>query len=116
MSYKQEFSFEHRKQEASRILSVHFPDRIPVIVERMPGKDIPIIHKRKYLIPEDATVGKFVHEIKKNLDIKPEETIFVYVNNTSSPPNSISIAQLYEKYHDEDGFLYISYALENTFG
>jgi len=32
------------------------------------------------------------------------------------PPTSCLIHDLYDKYKDDDGFLYISYSGENTFG
>src|SRR3990167_7752986 len=57
---------EKRKQTAQRILE-KYTDRVPVIVE--PGKaDAPKIKKQKFLVPRDLSVGKFAHEIKKNLE------------------------------------------------
>jgi GABA(A) receptor-associated protein len=35
-----------------------YQDRIPVIVEKASGGDIPDIDKKKYLVPTDLTGGK----------------------------------------------------------
>ena len=36
--------------------------------------------------------------------------------NETMPTTGDNIANLYSKYKDEDGFLYVTYAGENTFG
>jgi GABA(A) receptor-associated protein len=105
---------EKRKEVADRIKS-KYPDRIPVIVEKAPKSDAPDIDKKKYLVPADITVGKFVFEIRKHMKLSPEKAIFLFVNNTL-PPTADLIANIYERYKDEDGFLYITYSGENTFG
>eukprot|EP01101_Sappina_pedata_P004244 TRINITY_DN1765_c0_g1_i1.p2 TRINITY_DN1765_c0_g1~~TRINITY_DN1765_c0_g1_i1.p2 ORF type:complete len:125 (-),score=60.71 TRINITY_DN1765_c0_g1_i1:154-528(-) len=115
ITWKAEHTFEKRKEVSSKILSKYYPHRIPVIVEKAPGKDAPDIDKKKYLVPSDSTVGKFVSEIKKHMKISSEKSIFLFVNN-ALPPNAVVMSQLYERYKDEDGFLYITYSGESTFG
>lgn len=42
------------------------PDRIPVIVEKRPrDATLPLIDKKKFLVPADLTVGQFVYVIRK---------------------------------------------------
>merc|ERR1712070_216601 len=86
--FKEEHSLDKRREVADRIRA-KYPDRIPVIVEKAPKSDAPDIDKKKFLVPADITVGKFVYEI---------------------------MSHIYAKYKDEDGFLYITYSGENTFG
>ncbi|GAM27810.1 hypothetical protein SAMD00019534_109860 [Acytostelium subglobosum LB1] len=114
-SFKHDHPFEKRKEVAERIRS-KYQDRIPVIVEKAPRSDAPDIDKKKYLVPADITVGKFVYEIRKHMPkINAEKAIYLFVNNTL-PPTAALISQIYDRYKDEDGFLYITYSGENTFG
>ncbi len=86
-----------------------------VIVEKAPKSDAPDIDKKKFLVPSDITVGKFVYEIRKHMKLSPEKAIFLFVNNVL-PPTAELMSHIYAKYKDEDGFLYITYSGENTFG
>jgi len=81
-----------------------YPDRIPVIVEKATGSDIPDIDKKKYLVPTDLTVGQFVHVIRKRIKLAPEKAIFIFVNNVL-PPTAALMATIYEEQKDEDGTL-----------
>jgi len=112
--YKKDHPFEKRATEAARIRD-KYPDRIPVICEKDARSDIPRVDKRKYLIPTDLTVGQFVYVIRKRLSIPAEKAIFIFVNNTL-PPTASLMSAVYEQAKDEDGFLYMMYSGENTFG
>ncbi|KAJ2450809.1 ubiquitin-like protein atg8 [Coemansia sp. RSA 2336] len=112
--FKDEHPFEKRKAEAERIRS-KYPDRIPVICEKVEKSDIQVIDKKKYLVPSDLTVGQFVYVIRKRIKLNPEKAIFIFVNEIL-PPTAALMSAVYEEHKDEDGFLYISYSGENTFG
>merc|ERR1712014_20760 len=103
-----------REYEADR-LRKKYPDRIPVICEKAEGSDIPDIDKKKYLVPADLTVGQFVYVIRKRIKLTPEKAIFIFVNDVL-PPTAALMSSIYEEHKDEDGFLYITYSGENTFG
>lgn len=113
-SFRQEHPLEKRQAEASRIRD-KYPDRIPVIVEKADKSDIPDIDKKKYLVPADLTVGQFVYVIRKRIKVGPEKAIFMFVKNTL-PPTAALMSDIYQDHKDEDGFLYITYSGENTFG
>lgn len=92
----------------------------------MEKSDIPIIDKKKYLVPSDLTVGQFCYVIRKRIKLAPEKAIFIFVNEVL-PPTAALMSSIYDEHKDEDGFLYItytpflsmlmsSYAGENTFG
>merc|ERR1711988_1811438 len=106
--------FDKRAAEAARIRE-KYPDRIPVICEKDPRSDIPPVDKRKYLIPMDLTVGQFVYVIRKRINIPSDKAIFIFVNNTL-PPTAALMSTVYEQHKDEDGFMYMMYSGENTFG
>nr|6WY6_A Chain A, Autophagy-related protein 8 [Saccharomyces cerevisiae]6WY6_B Chain B, Autophagy-related protein 8 [Saccharomyces cerevisiae] len=113
-TFKSEYPFEKRKAESERIAD-RFPNRIPVICEKAEKSDIPEIDKRKYLVPADLTVGQFVYVIRKRIMLPPEKAIFIFVNDTL-PPTAALMSAIYQEHKDKDGFLYVTYSGENTFG
>jgi GABA(A) receptor-associated protein len=86
-----------------------------VICEKVEKSDIPSIDKKKYLVPSDLTVGQFVYVIRKRIKLAPEKAIFIFVNDVLPPTNSLMSA-IYDQHKDKDGFLYVTYSGENTFG
>ncbi|KAJ3004353.1 ubiquitin-like protein atg8 [Thoreauomyces humboldtii] len=112
--FKDDHPFEKRKQEADKIRQ-KYPDRIPCIVEKAEKSDIERIDKKKYLVPCDLTIAQFVYVIRKRIQLSPEKAIFVFVNNVL-PPSASELREVYQEHKDEDGFLYIVYSSENTFG
>lgn len=113
-SFKEGSPFEKRESEARRIRE-KYPDRIPVICEKDPRSDIVDIDKKKYLVPQDLTVGQFVYVIRKRIKLNPEKAIYIFINNRL-PPTAALMSSIYEEQKDEDGFLYVTYSGENTFG
>lgn len=114
--FKREFSFEDRYNEARRVLT-KYPDRIPIICERSlkAGHDCPIIDKKKYLVPRELTIGQFLYVVRKRIRLPPEKALFLFINGTI-PTTSCLISEIYHRHKDEDGYLYITYGQENTFG
>ncbi|MED6133723.1 Autophagy- protein 8f [Stylosanthes scabra] len=95
--FKQEHDLEKRRAEAARIRE-KYPDRIPVIVEKAERSDIPSIDKKK-----------------KRIKLSAEKAIFIFVDNVL-PPTGAIMSAIYDEKKDEDGFLYVTYSGENTFG
>lgn len=114
--FRQRFSYSERTNESVRIRE-KFPGRIPVIVERSKStiSIIPHIDKEKFLVPGDLTVSQLVHIIRHRIELSSEMALFIYVGNTL-PTTGTLIRELYSHYADVDGFLYITYCGENTFG
>merc|ERR1712125_205896 len=113
-SFKEEHPVDKRKSEAERIRA-KYPDRVPVICEKAVRSDIPDIDKKKYLVPADLTVGQFQYVIRKRIKLAPEKALFVFIAN-NIPPNGALMSTVYEEQKDEDGFLYVKYSGESTFG
>ncbi|XP_041018391.1 autophagy-related protein 8i-like [Juglans microcarpa x Juglans regia] len=114
MSFKEEFNFELRYEESSEILT-KYPDRVPVIVERYSRSDLPEMEKRKYLVPQDMSVGQFIYILSGRLHLAPGKALFVFVKNTL-PQTATLMGSVYKSFKDEDGFLYMCYSTEKTFG
>ena len=107
-------SLEERKIESKKIRE-KYPDRIPVIVEKNENSDIKEIDKNKYLVPSDLSFSQFVYIIRKRIQLHKSQSLFLFVNNKLVPSNK-SVTEIYDSDKDEDGFLYVIYNNENTFG
>lgn len=93
----------------------HHSHPFQVICEKNEKSDIAEIDKKKYLVPQDLTVSQFVYVIRKRIKLAAEKSIFIFINNVI-PPSTALMSAIYEEHKDEDGFLYITYSGENTFG
>jgi GABA(A) receptor-associated protein len=113
-SFKTTHTLEQRLSE-SRKIHLKYPDRIPVICEKAETSDLEEIDKKKYLVPGDLTVAQFLFVIRKRVKLRAEKAIFIFVNGTL-PTSSDLMSKVYEDHKSEDGFLYITYAGESTFG
>ncbi|XP_029289413.1 gamma-aminobutyric acid receptor-associated protein-like 2 isoform X1 [Cottoperca gobio] len=87
--FKEDHSLEHRCVESAKICN-KYPDRVPVIVEKVSGSQIVDIDKRKYLVPSDITVAQFMWIIRKRIQLPSEKAIFLFVDKTV-PQSSICV-------------------------
>jgi GABA(A) receptor-associated protein len=115
-SYKEKYSHGKRVEQSLSITS-KFPDKLPIIVEKMKNvkstvSDIP---KNKFLIPNDLVVSQMMCIIRKYLELAPAESVYLFTNDVLLNSTD-TLNDVYQKYKDADGFLYIFYTLENTFG
>ncbi|PHU08457.1 Autophagy-related protein 8g [Capsicum chinense] len=106
--YEESFPSVNRLRELNTLARL-------VIVEKSERSDIPNIDKKKYLVPADLTVGQFVYVIRKRIKLSAEKAIFIFVDNVL-PPTGAIMSSIYDEKKDEDGFLYVTYSGENTFG
>ena len=116
-SYKQIKTFEYRLKESS---SMHkkYDNKLCIIVEKSKtsSENTPNIDKRKYLVPDDLTLGNFSQIIRKRLKMSPSESLILFVAGSNLIPVHEIMSNIYKEHADPDGFLYISYTKENTFG
>jgi len=112
--FKLKHSFENRCKESNNIVT-KYPERIPVVVEKLKNSDVVDIDKTKFLVPYSLTMGQFAYVIRKRMKLPPEKAIFLFINN-NIPMQSSLMSSIYDESKDKDGFLYIKYAGENTFG
>jgi GABA(A) receptor-associated protein len=107
--------FDERIKESKNIME-KYPDRLPFIVQRYKNcKNIKDINKNKFLVPKDMSMSQFVYIIRKRIELSPEQALFVLVNGNLIPSKHI-MSNIYENGKDKDGFLYMYYSSENTFG
>lgn len=113
--YKKNNTLDQRINESTKILA-KYPLKIPVIVEptTKTKKTVPI-DKTKFLVPADLTLAQFVSIIRKRVEMKSEQAIFLFFNGQIFPISS-HMSDIYSKAKDEDNFLYCTYSVESTFG
>ncbi|KAJ6318092.1 hypothetical protein OIU76_013606 [Salix suchowensis] len=68
-----------------------------------------------YLVPRDMTIGQFIHILSSRLELTPGKALFIFVKNTL-PQTASRMDSIYESYKEDDGFLYMCYSSEKTFG
>lgn len=113
--FKREHNFQNRLEESTRVL-LKYPERKPIICEKSSTQfDLPDIDKKKYLVPNDLTIGQFIYVIRKRMHLRSEEALFLFINNKIMSASAI-IGNIYNQERDIDGFLYVQYAKENVFG
>ena len=112
--FKLRSTFEKRKEESDSIKK-KYSDRIPIIVQKHSQSTLNDVDKCKYLVPKDMSMGQFLFVVRKRIKLSPEQALFITVNGTLVSSVK-TIGEIYSDQCDEDGFLYVIYTNENTFG
>ena len=114
--FKSDKTFEERLSESVKVLSKH-PDRVPVICERETScTSLEELDKRKYLVARDLTVGQFIYVLRKRMALNAAQAVFLFTDAGSIPSSTHELQHIYSDHADTDGFLYLCYSGENTFG
>ena len=112
--FKSHTSYEERRMQSAAVMKKH-PGRIPVYVYKYKKSKYDDLKKHKYLVPLDITVGSFLYIIRKQMSLKSDQAIFVFVGGVL-PPTSALMSQVYKEHSDDDGFLYVAFSHESVFG
>ena len=116
--FQKKVPFEKRVAESKRIRE-KYPTRVPCIVQRADVRgNVPELKKSKYLVPDDITMASFTAVIRKNLgkELSPEQSLYLFIDNTVLAAQGQTMGIIDDEHRSKDGFLYVTYALENTFG
>ena len=115
ISFRDKYSHNERKLESGNMIH-KYPGKIPVICEKLKNtKNMPNISKTKFLVSRDLTIGQFIYIIRKFISVHQNTALFLFIGDII-PPTSAYISDIYNIYKDTDGFLYITFSTENTFG
>ena len=113
--FKEEKTFEQREAESKRVRA-KYPDLVPVICERVKNCNLPNTTRRKYLVPQSLTMGQFMYVLRRRINLDANRAMFLFLSGDTLAPTSELVSTLYDTHKDNDGFLYMEYSGENTFG
>ncbi|XP_015280056.1 PREDICTED: microtubule-associated proteins 1A/1B light chain 3C [Gekko japonicus] len=114
--FKQRKSFASRMEEVIGIRE-KFPTKVPVIVERYQRERyLPLLDKTKFLVPQELTMTQFITIIRGRMGLGSTQAFYLLVNNKTLASMSLTLAEIYQDYKDEDGFVYMTYASQEMFG
>lgn len=100
----------------SQIILEKYPDRVPLIIQPSKNdRDAYPIDKSKYITPRDLTLLQLQQIIRKRVKFPAEKALFMFINNKIYPITAV-VGTIYDTHKDSDGFLYVTYCQESTFG
>jgi len=100
----------------SQIILEKYPDRVPLIIQPSKNdRDAYPIDKSKYITPRDLTLLQLQQIIRKRVKFPAEKALFMFINNKIYPITAV-VGTIYDTNKDADGFLYVTYCQESTFG
>lgn len=112
-------TFETRCLETERVLA-KYPNKVPVICEPAPQCYAEMtrefsIKKNKFLVDKDYSVGQFQSILRTCIKLPPNKAMFFHVNG-KIPATLQTMGSLYSQNKELDGYVYVYYTFENTFG
>lgn len=114
-------SFLHKNSSERKELhdSLHrlHPDRISVVVVAGDNTENKGAIIKKCLLGKHVTIQKLTEIVRKCVQLDAHKSIYLTVNNAKSfLANQTKVGDLYQTCKSEDGFMYITYHIENAFG
>lgn len=114
--YQKAHSLSERNRQYKTIIAKN-GDKFPVIIEKLKNVSniLPDLEKNKFLMQNDMFINQVIYILNKKLELNSSESIYLFANDTLLN-TSESLASIYQKHKDPDGFLYLFYTAENVFG
>ena len=109
----QKTPLESRKKQSQQLMEKN-NGRIPMLVQS--NKSVSFnLQKSKFLANRSMNVREFLLKIRKRSSIKEDKAIFFYCNNKLLTPQQ-KLGDVYDKFKNEDGFLYLTLSEMSTMG
>jgi hypothetical protein len=87
------------------LLKSKYPDKTPIIV----NTNLPL-KKKKFLVENNMTIGEFIYFMRKQIKVKPDTGLFLFINN-KIPVVSHKIIQ-----YDQGNIIIANLETEKVFG
>jgi GABA(A) receptor-associated protein len=110
--FREEYPFATRLEVSTKIRA-EYPNQYPVVVELDPqAQRILEISKKKFLAPHDISLANFMLGVRKCkvINIPRQDPLAVMVERGEMVSGDATIADLYNRFRDPDGFLYILFS------
>lgn len=112
--FRERYTLDERCREYKRVMHKR-TGYIPTILESG-SLEVPPIDKEKYMIPQDLNGAQLIYIIRRRMHMKPSQALFLLCNKKMITATD-TIRNIYSRHkNSDDGFLYITYTLENAFG
>lgn len=120
MGFKDDYDIESRKSQSKEALDKFYPYKVPVIIQKHhTERHLQSFKRRKYLIPRDMKYSSLLFCLRRKVvqNVSPDIAIYLMTENGKLLCNTDDILSIYHRNcNKEDGFLYLYYCSENTFG
>jgi len=94
-----------------------FPNKIPLYVERYSReREVPALGRNKFLVPQELTMSQFLYIIRTKMKLRDSQALYLLVSDKVLVSHSMTMAQAYEQFRADDGYLHITYAAQQVFG
>jgi hypothetical protein len=111
--YRERTPLAERQREAARVRAAH-PDRVPILLVPA-SRACPPAENDRFLAPLELTVAQFAYAVRKRVKLQPSQAIFLHVDGRLAS-GTAALGALDARHRGDDGFLAVTYALENAFG
>ena len=112
-AFRASSTLQQRQVESRRVLKAH-PHHVPVLVEPVDDR-APAIDKKKFLVPRDFTAAQLAFAVRRRMRMGATQALFLHCDGCLLTGETV-LGGLCDAHRNEDGFLYVHYALENAFG
>ena len=114
--FQKENSLDLRKKECKKLFDKN-PNKIPIICEK--DKKCCITQeliKSKFLIPLYMSTYQFRNIIRNKLLLSNSQSLFFLIDGKKAITDNCLISEIYNKFKNEDGFLYLTFTTELIWG
>lgn len=112
--FKMKYTFNERKNRSEYILN-KYQNKVPIIVERG-DNTVNDLDNSNLILDKNITIGKLLYIIRNKIHVDQYDSIYLFIEKGYIPNTNDNIGKIYDKHVDADGFLYITYCREQTFG
>lgn len=93
----------------------NYPGYYPVLIQRKTPTD-PEISKNKFIVHGSSHVISLISQSKSLMKLSSSDFVTFFVQDNIRLNLTSDIKTVYDKYKNQDGFLYVYYTSESAFG